>query len=146
MADKDEFVEWCHVHGNMYGTSKKQIADMQAKKLIPILDIDIQGTEKFLKVYPNSNTLFLFPPTLAELQARLEKRGTETKESLETRMNNATREITQAIQKDDPKCLIGYRVINKDLQKSSRLFTQIIETLYKSELAAVIERMNEEKK
>jgi len=78
MVERDEFVEWCHVHGNMYGTSKKQIELMQQNQRIPILDIDIQGTEKFLKVYPQSNTLFLFPPTIADLQARLEKRGTET--------------------------------------------------------------------
>ena len=41
MVERDEFVEWCHVHGHMYGTSKKQIADMQDNKMIPILDIDI---------------------------------------------------------------------------------------------------------
>ena len=77
----------------MYGTSKAQISEMQSQGLIPILDIDIQGTEKFLKVYPESNTLFIFPPSIVELQARLEKRGTETDESMKIRMTNARKEI-----------------------------------------------------
>ena len=78
MVAKDEFVEWSRVHGYMYGTTKKQIAEIQKAGKIPILDIDIQGTEKVLEVYPNSNTIFVYPPTVRELQARLVKRKTET--------------------------------------------------------------------
>jgi len=57
-------------------------------------------------------------------------------------MTNAKKEIAQALVKDDPKCLIGYRVINKDLKKSSRLFNLIIEVLYAKELKTVLEKQN----
>jgi len=61
------------------------------------LDIDIQGTEKFVSVFPETNTLFLLPPSIAALKARLEKRGTETEKSLAVRLANSTSEIEQGL-------------------------------------------------
>jgi len=85
-------------------------------------------------VYTEANTLFLFPPTLQDLKQRLEKRGTETEESLSLRMKNAQIEIKRGIEKDDPQHLIGYRIINGDLNKASKLFIKMIEILYCNEL------------
>ena len=54
MIKEDAFVEWFEVHGNFYGTSKGVIRDIQSKNRIPLLDIDIQGTEKFSKAFPET--------------------------------------------------------------------------------------------
>lgn len=54
MIEKDQFIEWFEVHGNFYGTSKGVIKDIQSENKIPLLDIDIQGTEKFCKVFPET--------------------------------------------------------------------------------------------
>lgn len=107
---------------------------MENEKKIPILDIDIQGTEKFIAVHPEANTLFLFPGTIADLKTRLERRGTETEESLNLRMTNAHIELKKGYDKEDPLHLIGYRLINKDLKKAIYLFNAIIDSLYPNEL------------
>ena len=82
MIAANDFIEWFQVHGNMYGTADTQIKAIQAEKKIPLLDIDIQGTQKFVSVHPEANTLFVFPPSYEALEQRLTKRGTETPESL----------------------------------------------------------------
>ena len=68
MIDKDDFIEYKQVHKNMYGTAKSQIRSIQAAGKIPLLDIDIQGTEDFLRAFPETNTLFVFPPSVSTLQ------------------------------------------------------------------------------
>ena len=134
MIEKDDFVEWCKVHKNMYGTAKSQIMAIQAAEKIPLLDIDIQGTEKFVHAFPETNTLFIFPPSVDSLKERLEKRGTETPESLKTRVGNAAKEMTRGLQVDDPTRLIGYRMINDNLEESIPLFLRFFESLYAKEL------------
>ena len=134
MIDKDDFIEWFQVHSNMYGTSKSQIAAIRDAGKIPLLDIDIQGTEKFVKAYPETNTLFVFPPSVDALKTRLEKRGTETAETLATRLGNATKEMQRGLMKEDPSLLIGYRMVNDDLAKSVPMFVRLFEALYGDEL------------
>ena len=97
MIDKDDFVEWCQVHQNFYGTSKSQIKDIMNEGLIPLLDIDIQGTIKFVKAFPETRTLFIVPPSIDEIERRLIARGTETEQSLQTRVKNASSEIKAGI-------------------------------------------------
>ena len=134
MIDKDDFIEWCQVHSNMYGTAKSQINQIKANQQIPLLDIDIQGTEKFLKAFPETNTLFIFPPSIDALETRLKGRGTETEETLKTRISNAKSEIERGLLKDDPSCLIGYRLVNNDIEKAKEAFVKILESLYSKEL------------
>ena len=85
------------MHDNFYGTAKRQIKAIQDEMKIPLLDIDIQGTEKFVSVYPETNTLFIFPPSFDSLKTRLEKRGTETPESLKKRLGNSGKEIRRGL-------------------------------------------------
>lgn len=68
MIEKDDFIEWCNVHTNMYGTAKSQIDSIRAAHQIPLLDIDIQGTVKFVKAFPETNTFFVFPPSIQVLE------------------------------------------------------------------------------
>jgi len=88
------FLEWAEVHGNFYGTSKKQIDKALKEGKIVFLDIDVQGHENVRKVYPNITTsVFVTTKDMNTLIQRLKKRGTETQESLQTRLINALNEM-----------------------------------------------------
>ncbi len=90
------WAEWAKVHGNYYGTSAEFIDQgIRAGKDI-LLDIDVQGTFKILKRYPDSVTIFIMPPSMDVLRQRLETRGTDRQDTIETRMENARQEIAQA--------------------------------------------------
>jgi guanylate kinase len=89
MAQEDQFVEYCEVHNNFYGTAKHQIAEIQNKKLVPLLDIDVQGAIKFEQTFPQSNFVAVCPLNFADLEERLRQRGTETEQQLQTRFRNA---------------------------------------------------------
>ena len=134
MILQDDFIEWAEVHTNMYGTAKSQIRQIQAQQKIPLLDIDVQGTENFLKAFPETNTLFIFPPSKESIEKRLRGRGTETEATLKTRVDNATTEMAKGLDPHDPKHLIGHRMINDDIYRSQTTFVRLIEALYKKEL------------
>lgn len=134
MIEKDDFIEWCNVHTNMYGTAKSQINSIREAKQIPLLDIDIQGTVKFLKAFPETNTLFVFPPSIKVLEQRLRSRGTDSEETIKTRIINSKSEIEQGFKAKDQSCLIGYKILNADLVKATEGFLRFFECLYESEL------------
>ena len=95
MVQADAFVEWAHVHSQRYGTSKKAVEDRIGQGTDIILEIDFQGAVQIKKLYPNSVTIFILPPSLPELHARLEKRGEDSPEVIELRMKNAEVEMAQ---------------------------------------------------
>ena len=76
--DNDDFIEYCKVHTNFYGTEKAQIRTFSDRQIIPILDIDIQGAKKVFAAFPETNFIFICPPSVAELKRRLEGRGTDS--------------------------------------------------------------------
>ena len=92
----DEFVEWEMVYeGKYYGTLKSELKRIWNNGKIPIMDIDVQGAIHVQKEYPvNSLFIFIQPPSVEELKKRLQSRGSETLESLETRTNKASYELT----------------------------------------------------
>ena len=67
------------------------------KKIIPLLDIDIQGAKKVHASFPESNFIFICPPSIKELVYRLVKKGTESPESLKIRSANAVNEIAECL-------------------------------------------------
>jgi guanylate kinase len=79
----DAFVEWAHVHGQRYGTSKKMIEDRMAQGADVILEIDYQGALQIKKMYANAVLIFILPPSWEELRSRLERRGEDTAEIIE---------------------------------------------------------------
>lgn len=91
-----KFVEFAEVHSNFYGTSFQAVNDVvtiQNRRCI--LDIDVQGVDIVKKsvLHKDSFYIFVSPPSLENLKQRLKKRGTETEESLATRLENAKREM-----------------------------------------------------
>jgi guanylate kinase len=88
------FIEWAEVHGNFYGTSKRQIDKALNEGKIVFLDIDVQGYENIKKIYPDITTgIFVTTRNEKILIERLKNRGTETEESLKTRLINAFNEM-----------------------------------------------------
>ncbi len=100
------FMEHAEVHGNYYGTLRAPIEEVLAEGNSAILDIDVQGAAKvreYVKALPNTSPLkigyvdiFISPPSMEELRNRLEKRGTDSRETIERRLANAEGEIARA--------------------------------------------------
>ena len=91
----DAFVEWAHVHNRRYGTSKKAIEERMAQGADVILEIDFQGALQIKKVFANAISIFILPPSWEELRSRLERRGEDTAEVIEIRLQNAALEMAQ---------------------------------------------------
>ncbi|MFD0669330.1 guanylate kinase [Ramlibacter sp. MAHUQ-53] len=90
------FVEWAHVHGNRYGTSKKAIEDRMATGADVVLEIDFQGALQIKRTFPNAVLVFILPPSWEELRSRLERRGEDAADVIELRLANAAEEMAQA--------------------------------------------------
>jgi len=86
------FLEWAEVHGNMYGTSVEEVDKHQRAGSDVILDIDVQGSAQ-VRQRANPVTIFIAPPSLAELERRLRGRGTESEATIAVRLNNARKEL-----------------------------------------------------
>ena len=96
MARAGDFLEWAHVHGNRYGTSRQAIeARMRAGGDV-VLEIDWQGALQIRTLFANAILVFVLPPSWDELRARLIGRGEDTPEVIELRLANAREELAQA--------------------------------------------------
>lgn len=89
----NEFLEYAKVHNNFYGTPKDFVLDRIDDGKVVILEIDVQGALQVKKAYPEAVLMFLVPPSMKELKNRITKRGTETKEEIDIRYNNAFKEM-----------------------------------------------------
>jgi len=96
MVLADAFVEWAHVHGQRYGTSKKMIEDRMAQGADVVLEIDYQGAIQIKRMYANAVLIFILPPSWEELRSRLERRGEDAADIIELRLRNAAEELAQA--------------------------------------------------
>ena len=100
MVASHVFVEWAHVHGQRYGTSKKTIEERIAQGSDVILEIDFQGALQIRQTFANAVLIFILPPSWEELRSRLERRGEDSPEVIEVRLKNAAAEMAQAHQFD----------------------------------------------
>ncbi|KAK9323250.1 P-loop containing nucleoside triphosphate hydrolase protein [Lipomyces orientalis] len=96
LVRENAFLEHAEFSGNCYGTSIKAVEDVGTKGKTCILDIDMQGVISVKKTTLNARYLFLAPPSLEILRARLEGRGTESPESVQKRMDQAEKELAFA--------------------------------------------------
>lgn len=100
MVEVDGFVEWAHVHGQRYGTSKRAIEERIAQGADVVLEIDFQGAIQIRKTFANAVTIFILPPSWEELRSRLERRGEDSPETIELRLRNAAQEMARASEFD----------------------------------------------
>lgn len=110
---QSEFAEWEMVYeGKYYGTLKSELQRIWNNHQCPLLDIDVKGAIHVQQQYPDTSlTIFIEPPSVAELKRRLESRGTETAESLQARVNKASYEISF-------KDHFNKNIVNDDLEKA----------------------------
>ncbi|HRK36805.1 MAG TPA: guanylate kinase [Burkholderiaceae bacterium] len=95
MISQDAFLEWAHVHGNRYGTSKHAIEERIAQGGDIILEIDYQGAIQVKKIFANAVLIFILPPSWEELKSRLQRRGEDSTDVIEQRLINAAKEVAQ---------------------------------------------------
>ena len=100
MVESDAFIEWAHVHGQRYGTSKKAVEDRMAQGVDVILEIDFQGAIQIRKTFANAVLIFILPPSWEELRSRLERRGEDSAEVIELRLRNAADEMARSSEFD----------------------------------------------
>ena len=84
MRDRGELLEWAQVHGNYYGTPRKPVEQALARGEDMMFDIDWQGTKQIVeKMRKDVVSVFILPPSMAELKARLERRAEDTPDVIE---------------------------------------------------------------
>ena len=118
--DAGEFAESAEVHGNMYGTLRSEIERVLSSGRHVVMDIDVQGAQQFTRVFPQSVTIFVLPPSAEVLLERLRRRRTESKEQLAKRLQSALQEL-QAVE------LYEYVVTNDDLGKAVHRVSSIVD-------------------
>lgn len=91
---KDDFFEWAQVFDNYYGTSKQAIESQLDAGIDVFLDIDWQGAQQVRKIMPSVQTIFILPPSKAELEQRLNNRGQDSQEIIAGRMAQAQSETS----------------------------------------------------
>ena len=96
MVLRDSFLEWAHVHGQRYGTSRQTIEERVANGADVILEIDFQGALNIKRIFANAVLIFILPPSWEELRSRLERRGEDAPDVIELRLQNAAVEMAQA--------------------------------------------------
>jgi guanylate kinase len=109
-----DFLEYAEVFGgggDWYGTLKDEVAPRLAAGKWVVLEIDLQGTQSVLRLYPDAVTIFVRPETLEELERRLRSRGTESESSIQRRLNAARQEFAGA-------GLYQYQVTNQNVDRA----------------------------
>ena len=100
MIDKKEFLEWAQFAGNYYGTPLWTVNDKIDKGFIVLLEIEVEGAKQIKEKFPEALSIFLLPPSKAELEKRIRNRGTEKEEAINRRLSRANYEIASSNQFD----------------------------------------------
>ena len=119
MINEEEVIEFAEVHGNFYGTTKKEIDEKLMNFEIVILEIDTNGAKQVLSNIANCRSIFILPPSYSSLEKRLLARKTENEEQLEKRLRAAKTEIKEATGFD-------YVMINDVFEESVTNLTEIL--------------------
>jgi guanylate kinase len=113
MLEAGEFLESAEVHGNLYATSQKQIADARARGRDVVLEIDWQGAQQVRRIFPEAISIFILPPSRSELERRLRARGQDDEAAIRRRLAAAEEEMSHAAEFD-------FVIINKDFEEARR--------------------------
>ncbi|HVB89239.1 MAG TPA: guanylate kinase [Beijerinckiaceae bacterium] len=112
MRANDELLECAEVHGNFYGTPRDPVESVLLQGRDMLFDIDYQGTQQVRTKAPHDVvTIFILPPSMKELQARLERRAEDLPAIISERLQNARHEIVRWTSYD-------YVIVNEDIQRA----------------------------
>ncbi|OGS48560.1 MAG: guanylate kinase [Elusimicrobia bacterium RIFOXYB2_FULL_62_6] len=134
MRKSGALLEWAQVHGNMYGTPVRSVMKLLGRGFIPVMTIDVKGAHSVKRIFPETVTVFLLPPDLKTLAARLRKRR-EPAENIKVRLRTAKKELKEA-------GFFDYLVINDRLEEAVSDIRKIADT----ECMKVSRRLAEAKK
>lgn len=119
LIKQNAFVEYATVFGNYYGTSKATINESLTQGINVFLDIDWQGARQVREIMPDAKSIFILPPSITELEKRLFKRGQDSHDVIEKRMQKARSEMSHYNEYD-------YIIINDDFNTSVQQLSAII--------------------
>ena len=120
MIFRGELLEYAQVYGNYYGTPKPYVMNLLNEGKDVLLEIDIQGALQIKKVFPDGVFIFVVPPSLEELRARIYKRGTDAEDVIEKRLKAATSELSYASEYD-------YIIVNDVAEKATKRVLTLLE-------------------
>ena len=119
MVEKEEFAEWAEVHGNLYGTSLREIEGARASHQGVVFDIDHQGARQIKAKMPDAVSVFILPPSMAELERRLRSRASDDEQTVHRRLQAARSEIGHY-------AFFDYLVVNDNLDEAHRKLDAIV--------------------
>jgi guanylate kinase len=118
--ERGEFAESAEVHGNLYGTLRSEVLRVLESGKHVLMDVDVQGAVQFTRVFPQSVTIFILPPTAEILLDRLRMRQTESAQQLADRLQSALQEL-QSVDEYE------YVVVNDDLDQAINRIASIVD-------------------
>ncbi len=121
MIDKKEFLEWAQFAGNYYGTPLSTVNEKIEKGFIVLLEIEVEGAKQIKEKFPEALSIFLLPPSKAELEKRIRNRGTEKEEAINRRLSRADYEIASSDEFD-------FVLTNHDLDETVKEVFKIIKS------------------
>ncbi len=106
-----EFLEWAEYAGNYYGTPKTKVQELLDQGEFVLLEIELLGARAVTNIFPNARKIFVLPPSLEELEARLRERGKDSDEAIAKRLARAKIEIAASNE-------FPIQIVNQDLEKA----------------------------
>lgn len=119
MLKNDRLLEHNEFVGNYYGTPREPVERAVANGLDMVIEVDVNGAAQIREKMPEAVSIFIMPPSFAELKRRLSGRGTESEELIQKRLTSALGEIKRAVEYD-------YIVVNKDIAAAADNIMSVI--------------------
>lgn len=119
MVAADEFLEWAEVHGHEYGTSKAAVLPLLERGADVVVDLDVQGAERLMRSFPEAHSVFVLPPSYADLARRLRGRGLDDEKEIARRLAVSLEEIRRYGS-------YQYVIVNDDVERASRALAAIV--------------------
>jgi len=131
MVSAGEFAEWAVVHDHRYGTAMAEVERLTSAGRDVVFDVDTQGGRALMRRFRNAVSIFILPPSMAEVKKRLLLRGTDDEATIALRLHNARVEIAIANE-------YRFAVVNDDLEAACKDIKTILEAARLSTRAAAV--------
>jgi guanylate kinase len=118
-VEEKDFLEFATYSGNRYGTLRSEVERRLSAGNSVVLEIEVQGAQQVRAALPDSVQIFIAPPERAQLRRRLEGRGTDSPEAIDSRLETAELELTAQADFD-------HRVVNDDLERAAGRLEEIV--------------------
>ncbi len=114
-----EFVEWAQVHNHFYGTSWRKLQEARESGQDVLLDIDVQGHKKLRRRIPDSVSVFVLPPSFADLEKRLRHRHKDSPQVIGERLAMSRAEVAHWMEYD-------YLIVNDRISAATQALRNIV--------------------